>query len=334
MQMIDIATVKAAKATDRKALAILAYDNATANPGGANWRAVADMLRLAMPASKAKPAETATDSRFAPWADYAIPKTATGQKLGKSPVIVVAFADGETVRAPAVSLPGKPLNIGRALRVAIAFYQCRIAGRMGANSDSAHVVAVPGILSATCETTGAEFDPADCSARTADARAGSFDYAAALAAATGANDFERGNCLQKAFGAAVRDTRRASEPAADYTDDDRAALAAWADGRPSIGEAIRDAGGEIWLTAGAAARLGWAVMTFWPDLADVELVPVAPAEIAPPPPVAAAEMAPASPPATPTFRVPSRFLQSSRLNVVPLRPVAPSRGGASILRVA
>lgn len=130
MQNIDLTAAKAAKATDRRALAILAYDNATADPAGANWRGVAELLRLAMPAVKAKPAaiETATDSRFAQWADYDIPQSAT-KRLGKSPIVVISFADGEIVRVPAVSLPGKPVNIGRAVRVAESFYQGRIVAR-------------------------------------------------------------------------------------------------------------------------------------------------------------------------------------------------------------
>jgi len=41
------------------------------------------------------------------------------------------FADGEVVRAPAVSAKDKPVNIGRGLRVAIAFYQARACRRAG-----------------------------------------------------------------------------------------------------------------------------------------------------------------------------------------------------------
>lgn len=331
MQMIDIATLKAAKATDRRALAILAYENASADPGAANWRTIADMLRLAMPASKAKPATTETGSRFAPWADYPIPKSATGHKLGKSPVVVVTFADGEIVRAPAVSMPGKPLNIGRALRVAIAFYQCRIAGRMGANSDSAHVVSAPAMVNVVCETTGAEFDPADCSSRSVEWRAGSFDLAAARTDAKCKSEDAREKYIRTEFRIAVLASRRAAG-ATEYSDNDRAELAYWAEQRPAIRDAICNAAGEMWVTTERAARLGWAVMAFWPDLAEPELVLRAAADA--PPPVAPVEPV-ASPPATSNFRIAPRFLHSSRLSVVPFRPaVAPSRGAASILRVA
>lgn len=176
MQHIDISTVKAAKATDRKSLAILAYDNACGDPTAADWRSVADILRLALPATKARAADVATDSRFAPWADYDIPATAT-KKLGKSPIMVLTFADGEAVRVPAVSLPGKPVNIGRAVRVAVAFYQGRIVARYNAlipdnfgtgllsvcDSEFISTIQIPAVVSAICETTGAEYDPAACS---------------------------------------------------------------------------------------------------------------------------------------------------------------------------
>lgn len=175
MQQINFATVKAAKASNRKALAILAYDNATAEPEGANWRAVADMLRLAIPATKAKAAEIAADSRFAPWEDHSIPVHGGAKKLGKSPVIVVMFEGGEIVRCPAVTLPGKPVNIGRGLRIAFAFYQCRMAGRFGGNSDWSRCIKIPAIVSVVCETSGTEYDAADCNAKTAELRAGSFD---------------------------------------------------------------------------------------------------------------------------------------------------------------
>ncbi len=182
MQMIDLATVKAAKAADRRALAILAHDNATADPDAANWRAVSDMLRMAMPVAKAKVSAADPLSPFAPWADYEIPQNATGKRLGKSPIIVVTFADSEIVRAPAVSLPGKPINIGRGLRIAVAFYRGRLAARAGGNSDTSDCIMVPDLVSVVCESNGTEYDAADCTARTATKRAGTFNMAAVVAA--------------------------------------------------------------------------------------------------------------------------------------------------------
>jgi hypothetical protein len=176
MQNIDLNAAKAAKASDRKALAILAYDNASADPENANWRGVAELLRLALPASKAKAETVATDSRYATWADYEIPQNASGKRLGKSPVVIVTFADGEIVRAPAVSLPGKAVNIGRALRVARSFYQGRIVALVNeyaplhgfsrvsvTDSEFVATIPVPAVVSCVCETTGAEYDPAACS---------------------------------------------------------------------------------------------------------------------------------------------------------------------------
>lgn len=181
---IDLNAAKSAKASDRKALAILAYDNATADdPANANWRGIAELLRLAIPNSKAKAETAPADSRYAQWADYPIPHNVSGKRLGKSPVCVVTFADGEIVRVPAVSLPGKPLNAGRALRVAVSYYQSRKVshykdsipdeyqswiGAYGSrlsvtDSEFLATIPIPAVSSFVCETTGAEYDPATCS---------------------------------------------------------------------------------------------------------------------------------------------------------------------------
>jgi hypothetical protein len=175
---IDLNAARIAKASDRKSLAILAYDNATADPDNANWRGVADILRLAIPNSKAKAETVETDSRFAKWADYPIPQNVSGKRLGKSPVCIVTFANGEVVRVPAVSLPGKAVNVGRALRVAVSYYQGRMVARYRADlvaaeydslqfsitdSDAVAEIRIPAVVSFICETTGAEYDPAMCS---------------------------------------------------------------------------------------------------------------------------------------------------------------------------
>ncbi|TAI67592.1 hypothetical protein [Bradyrhizobium sp. Leo170] len=203
MQQIDLIAAKAAKATERRTLAILAYDNACAEPDSANWRAVADLLRLALPNAKAGSAapkilEPETDPRFAQWADYVIPQSVSAKRLGKSPVIVVTFADGETVRAPAVSLPGKPVNIGRGLRVAIAFYQCRIATRCGGNSDYSACITVPEFVTVTCETTETEYDAAQCNAKSAKWRRGTFDASAAIAESASYPDETEDGALTRA----------------------------------------------------------------------------------------------------------------------------------------
>ncbi|TMI98459.1 MAG: hypothetical protein E6G97_25885 [Alphaproteobacteria bacterium] len=61
------------------------------------------------------------------WADYAV--TDRKSAVVPAPIVQVTFADGETVRAPFATSKGQPLNIGRGLRTAIAFYRARIARR-------------------------------------------------------------------------------------------------------------------------------------------------------------------------------------------------------------
>lgn len=397
MQQINIATVKASKATDRKALAILAYDNACSDPAGANWRAVSDILRLAIPATKAKPAEIPADPSRPAWADYDIPENAT-RKLGKSPIIVVAFADGETVRAPAVSLPGKPVNIGRGLRIAFAYYRARMAARhAGEMAAWSGCVNVPALVSVACESDGFEYDAAECNAQTATFRTGEFDPAALAAEAvarglpTSADDGsltvaefvrasyiaarsrlrlaggvdadeaaklaglledadaraagglwlvinKRRSEIKRAAYLAMHEEERAADDAwhtsrqaiidAAQKDRDDSDLIAWLEERYQIRATIvddimtrRDPDGTPRRERGE--RLAFAVMTFWPDLADTELGAEEPAD------------APAtSPPVAPSFKPAARFLASSRLTLVSSNPpVAPSRGAACILRI-
>lgn len=287
MQPIDLAAIKAAKATDRKTLAILAYDNATADPAGANWRSVADILRLAIPATKAKAAEIEADSPFAPWADYLIPPK---MKLGKSPVIVVALADGEVVRAPAVSIKGKPVNIGRGLRVAFAFYRARIAARAGEMSECSDCVMVPELVSIICETMATEYDAADCNARTAATRAGSFDGAKVAADSlaypvkTDDGGLDRLKFIKASYRMAVARLRLSRPDAPEDTSD------------------------LDYLIENCTLRLaGWSMLQIKAKRrADDE---------------AARKPAPVAP----AFKVPSRFLSSSHLTLVHSAvPVAPS----------
>jgi hypothetical protein len=164
-------------------LAIMVYENAKADPASANWEGVADLLRLAIPAGRTKLVDVVSDSPFAPFADYEIPHNASGKRLGKSPVVIVTFADGETVRVPAVSLPGKPVNIGRALRVARAYYQGRVVASCNGYADEfgfsrisitdsefCNALPIPAVASCTCETSGASYEPAQCSETISTAR--------------------------------------------------------------------------------------------------------------------------------------------------------------------
>lgn len=334
MQAIDLATLKAAKATDRRALAILAYDNATADPAGANWRGVADLLRLVLPTAKVKAAEILASDPLRPsWADYDIPQNAT-RKLGKSPIIVVTLADGETVRAPAVSLPGKPVNIGRGLRVAFAYYRARMAARhAGEMSAWSDCVNVPAFVSIVCESTGAEYDAADCSVRTATARAGEFDPATVAAEATArglpsASDdgsLTAGEYVRAKYFAACARLRLA----AGVSGDDPAGLTA------SIEDAELRAAGECWLeirakrkaahgraTAGdraaelkATLQAKWAARRPFAVVVSNDPAPAAPAEIG----------SAAKTPAAPSFAPARRYLASTALTLVRSSlPVAPS----------
>jgi hypothetical protein len=300
MQPIDLSTVKAAKATDRRALAILAYDNASADPAGANWRGVADILRLAIPTTKAagKIPEAAADPMRPAWADYDIPQNAT-RKLGKSPILVITFEGGEVVRCPAVSLPGKPVNIGRGLRVASAFYQCRIANRAGENSDWSRCVAVPAFAAVICETNGTEYDAAECSARTAESRLGTFDAEAVKAeSASRPEKSDDGSLTRDEF---VKGSYRLAVA--------RLRLAGLAEG-----EDRREL--DYLIERYTLLLAGWTMLQIkakWRAEDDATRKPA---------------------PVAPSFKVPAAFLATSRLTLVSSNPpVAPAPGQKCILRI-
>jgi hypothetical protein len=95
----------------------------------------------------------------------------TGFKI-RNPTIVVTFEGGEVVRAPAVSARDRPVNIGRGLRVAIAFCQARICHRAGLRFDPSYVRQVPAIIACICEDTGEIYDAKQCTMRTVESRKG------------------------------------------------------------------------------------------------------------------------------------------------------------------
>lgn len=90
----------------------------------------------------------------------------------RNPTIVVTFANGEIVRAPAVSAKDKPVNIGRGLRIAIAFCQARICRRAGLRFKPRYVRQVPAITACVCEETGEIYDAEQCTMRTLETRRG------------------------------------------------------------------------------------------------------------------------------------------------------------------
>ncbi|WP_315792304.1 hypothetical protein [Bradyrhizobium sp. SZCCHNRI1002] len=99
------------------------------------------------------------------WHDYPV-NGVTSFKL-VNPTIIVTFADGEVVRAPAVSRLGKPTNVGRGLRIAIAFYQARKHRERGLRYIWPPA---PDITACVCEDTGERYDPEQCTIRTVQAR--------------------------------------------------------------------------------------------------------------------------------------------------------------------
>jgi hypothetical protein len=101
------------------------------------------------------------------WSDYPV-EHLSAFKI-RNPTIIVTFADGDIVRAPAVSALNKQINIGRGLRVAIAFYQARIAWRAGLKNLPGFWRAVPPIASCVSET-GETFDAEQCTVRTVESR--------------------------------------------------------------------------------------------------------------------------------------------------------------------
>ncbi|MBR0693628.1 hypothetical protein [Bradyrhizobium lablabi] len=103
-----------------------------------------------------------------PWHDYPVDRL--GSFKVRNPTIVVTFEDGEMVRAPAVSAKDKPVNIGRGLRIAIAFYQARICRRSGLRNEPGFWPAAPAITACICEETGEIFDAEQCTIRTIESR--------------------------------------------------------------------------------------------------------------------------------------------------------------------
>src|SRR3954469_16073323 len=88
--------------------------------------------------------------------------------------IALRFMDGEAVFTHVPSAPGKPLNVGRALRVAIAMYRSRrtVQQRLGFR-DYDRAMPVPDIYQVRCLETDERFNVEACNAHTAAERASS-----------------------------------------------------------------------------------------------------------------------------------------------------------------
>jgi hypothetical protein len=158
------------------ALAAFEREAAAASP---DWHGAALKLKAALESGRGSPTliTRATAALPAPpWHDYPVDHLSAFKT--RNPTIVVTFADGEVVRAPAVSALNRPLNIGRGLRVAIAFYQHRMrrrAGRVHSRAPGWHYPdvfpSVPAITACVCAETGETFDAELCSLKTTESRA-------------------------------------------------------------------------------------------------------------------------------------------------------------------
>src|SRR4051812_3602739 len=158
------------------AQARLAYDAAlsSATP---DWRAVAELFRAAVRAPRKRSSQPVPEI-----ADYNVDRI----KLRvPSPRLAVRFMDGEAVFTHVPSAPGKPLNVGRALRVAIAMYRSRrtVQQRLGFR-DYDRAMPVPEIFQVRCLEMDELFNSEACNAHTAVERASSNpERAAAMALA-------------------------------------------------------------------------------------------------------------------------------------------------------
>jgi antirestriction protein ArdC len=142
----------------------LAYDAAINSPSP-DWRAVAELFRAAMRASPTR----ASKPKAPAIADYNVDRI----KLKcRSPRIAARFMDGEAVFTHVPSAPGRPLNIGRALRVAIMMYRSRrtVRQRYGFREYD-RAMPVPEIFQVRCLETDELFDVDICNAHTARERA-------------------------------------------------------------------------------------------------------------------------------------------------------------------
>jgi hypothetical protein len=148
----------------------LAYEAAISSPCP-DWRAVAELFRAALPAARRRePKSTkAPQPEVPPLADYNVDRI----KLKcRSPRIAIRFMDGEAVFTHVPSASGRPLNVGRALRVAIVMYRSRrtVQQRSGFREYD-RAMSVSEIFQVRCLETDELFDVDACNAHTAAERA-------------------------------------------------------------------------------------------------------------------------------------------------------------------
>jgi hypothetical protein len=142
----------------------LAY-GAALNSSCPDWRGVAELFRAALRPQR-RPRQH-TPPHHQEIADYNVDRV----KLKcRSPRIAVRFMDGEAVFTHVPSAPGKRLNVGRALRVAICMWRYRVYRRLGYRQYEI-TIPVPEIFQVRCLETDELFDVDACNAHTAAERA-------------------------------------------------------------------------------------------------------------------------------------------------------------------
>ena len=101
-----------------------------------DWEALGKALRASLalvsaaqptlaPARRRRTGKAAPYADKAKIADYPVDRAKWDKLQWPSPVVEFGFADSTVIRAPAVSLKGKPINVGRAARLACHFYESR-----------------------------------------------------------------------------------------------------------------------------------------------------------------------------------------------------------------
>jgi hypothetical protein len=126
---------------------------------------VAELFRAALPVARKREPKSARapQPEVPPLADYNVDRI---RLKCRSPRIAVRFMDGEAVFTHVPSAPGKPLNVGRALRVAIAMYRYRVYKRLGFREYD-RAVPVPDIFQVRVMETDELVNVDACNAHTA-----------------------------------------------------------------------------------------------------------------------------------------------------------------------
>lgn len=166
-----LSRIDAMKATERRAAAISAYDDACAHPDCIDWQTIAHALRRALPnVRKVTAPETGDDipggNAFAPWyASKRRPNGGSGKDFG-SVRAEITFADGWTVRAYALTYKGSSPDIAGACRAACDLWRYKTQPH-----GYEWRAQVPEITRAYIPETGAEYDPAIATTYSAEKRA-------------------------------------------------------------------------------------------------------------------------------------------------------------------